>query len=405
MIHTHTLQNGLRIVHRPFPSEISYCGIVVGAGSRDEYPDELGMAHFVEHMLFKGTTKRKAHHIANRMENVGGELNAYTTKEETFYYVTFLEEYFSRATELLSDILFHSVFSPRQIEREREVILDEINSYHDTPSELIYDDFENLFYKGDDMGHYILGGPATLNAFGREQIMNFMERHYHPSEMVFFSFGKTAFEKVVLQVEKYFSAPNDPVHPKKGRTSPVRSIPFVEEVEKNTTQTHVMLGYPAFSLHHPRKYALYLLNNILGGGSLNSRLNVSLRENHGLAYLVESSVTLYSDSGFLSIYFACDPKQRGKCIRLIGKEIEKIKSKELTPMQLSLAKRQWKGQLGIASENNENSALALGKQFLHFHRYTPLEEIFTQIDTITSGQLQEVANEVFADTASGLIYY
>jgi len=405
MIRTHTLQNGLSIVHRAFPSEISYCGIVVGAGSRDEYPDEFGMAHFVEHMLFKGTTRRKAHHIANRMENVGGELNAYTTKEETFYYVTFLEEYFSRATELLSDILFHSVFSPRQIEREREVILDEINSYHDTPSELIYDDFENMFYKGHEMGHYILGESNTLQSFGREQILYFMERHYHPSEMVFFSFGKTDFEKVIRQVEKYFSVPSALMRPERRRMPPSQVIPYMEKARKNTTQTHVMLGYPAFSMHHSMKYTLYLLNNILGGGSLNSRLNASLREKHGLAYQVESNVTLYSDSGVLSTYFACDPKQREKCIRLIGKEIEKIKSKELTPMQLSLAKRQWKGQLGIASENNENSALTLGKQFLHFKRCTPLEEIFTKIDAITSGQLREVANEVFADAAYELIYY
>lgn len=405
MIQTHILPNGLRIVHHPFPSGISYCGIVVNAGSRDEYPDELGMAHFVEHMLFKGTTKRKAHHIANRMENVGGELNAYTTKEETFYYVTFLEEYFSRAAELLGDILFHSVFSPRQIEREREVILDEINSYHDSPSELIYDDFENLFYKGDDMGHYILGEPTTLHAFDREQILNFMERQYRPSEMVFFSFGKTAFEKVVLQVEKYFSAPNIPAHPKKGRTSSVRTLPFIEEVEKHTTQTHVMLAYPAFSIHHPMKYTLHLLNNILGGGSLNSRLNASLREKQGLAYLVESNVTSYSDSGLLSIYFACDPKQREKCIRLIGKEIERLKSAALTPMQLSLAKRQWKGQLGIAAENHENSALSLGKQLLHFQRYTSMEEIFNHIDAITADQVIELANQLFAVSPFGLIYY
>lgn len=404
MIHTHTLPNGLRIVHRYFPSEISYCGVVINAGTRDEYPGESGMAHFVEHMLFKGTAKRRAHHIANRMENVGGDLNAYTTKEETFYYATFLEDYFSRATELLSDILFHSVFSPRQIEREREVILDEINSYHDTPSELIYDDFENLFYRGHDMGHYILGEEETLTAFGKEQIQHFMSRQYHPSEMVFFSFGKTPFPRIVRQVERYFSLSHDQL-PRKMRTVPAPVVPFREEIQKNTTQTHVMLGYPAFSFHHPRKYALYLLNNMLGGGSLNSRLNASLREKHGLAYLVESSVTLYSDSGLLSIYFACDPKQRDKCIRLIGKEIEKMKSKELTPMQLSLAKRQWKGQLGIASENNENSALALGKQLLHFQRYTPLEEVFAHIDAITSSQLKEVANEVFADAASALIYY
>lgn len=404
MISTHTLPNGLRIIHRSFPSEISYCGIAVNAGTRDEYPNEWGMAHFVEHMLFKGTTKRKAHHIANRIEHVGGDLNAYTTKEETYFYATFLEEYFPRATELLSDILFHSTFSSRQIDREKEVILEEINSYHDSPSELIYDDFENLFYQGHDMGHYILGEEESLNSFNTESIRRFIWRQYHPSEMVFFSYGKTSFAKVVRQVEKYFSITSN-LTPRKERTAPTPTAPFQKSVEKNTSQTHVMLGYPAFSVHHPQKYTLYLLNNLLGGGSLNSRLNNSLREKHGLAYLVESNAILYSDSGLLSIYFACDQKQREKCIRLVNKEIEKLKTKELTSMQLSLAKRQWKGQLGIAAENNENNALSMGKQLLLFNSYTPIEEIFTQIDRITSAQLIEVANEIFVDTPSSLIFY
>jgi predicted Zn-dependent peptidase len=404
MISTHTLPNGLRIIHRSFPSEISYCGIAVNAGTRDEYPNEWGMAHFVEHMLFKGTTKRKAHHIANRMEHVGGDLNAYTTKEETYFYATFLEEYFPRATELLSDILFHSTFSSRQIDREKEVILEEISSYHDSPSELIYDDFENLFYQGHDMGHYILGEEESLNSFNTESIRRFIWRQYHPSEMVFFSYGKTSFAKVVRQVEKYFSITSN-LTPRKERTAPTPTAPFQKSVEKNTSQTHVMLGYPAFSVHHPQKYTLYLLNNLLGGGSLNSRLNNSLREKHGLAYLVESNAILYSDSGLLSIYFACDQKQREKCIRLVNKEIEKLKTKELTSMQLSLAKRQWKGQLGIAAENNENNALSMGKQLLLFNSYTPIEEIFTQIDRITSAQLIEVANEIFVDTPSSLIFY
>lgn len=404
MISTHTLPNGLRIIHRSFPSEISYCGVVVNTGTRDEYPNEWGMAHFVEHMLFKGTTKRKAHHIANRMEHVGGDLNAYTTKEETYFYATFLEEYFPRATELLSDILFHSTFTSRQIDREKEVILEEISSYHDSPSELIYDDFENLFYQGHDMGHYILGEEESLNSFNTESIRRFIWRQYHPSEMVFFSYGKTSFAKVVRQVEKYFSITSN-LTPRKERTAPTPTAPFQKSVEKNTSQTHVMLGYPAFSVHHPQKYTLYLLNNLLGGGSLNSRLNNSLREKHGLAYLVESNAILYSDSGLLSIYFACDQKQREKCIRLVNKEIEKLKTKELTSMQLSLAKRQWKGQLGIAAENNENNALSMGKQLLLFNSYTPIEEIFTQIDRITSAQLIEVANEIFVDTPSSLIFY
>lgn len=403
MVQTHTLSNGLRIIHRHFPSEISYCGVVVNTGTRDEYPGEYGMAHLVEHMLFKGTHKRKAHHIANRMENVGGELNAYTTKEETFFYSAFLEEYFSRAAELLSDILFHSEFAPHQIEREREVILDEINSYNDSPSELIYDDFENMVFTGHEIGHYVLGDPASLQSFDRESIVRFVKRQYQPKEMVFFSFGKTPFERVIRHVEQFFTVTPEIV-PVKERMVPRLFSPRTDHLSKNTAQSHVMMGRNTFSMHHPGKYALYLLNNILGGGNMSSRLNVSLREKHGLAYNVESSVTFYTDTGLFAIYFACDPKNRAQCIRLMLKEIDRIKETVLTPMQLSLAKRQWKGQLGIASENNENNALGMAKNYLHFNRYTSLDELFSTIDAITSREITEVANELFSSPLFELSY-
>lgn len=403
MVQTYRLSNGLRIIHRPSLSEISYCGIAVNTGTRDEYPDEFGMAHFVEHMLFKGTDKRKAHHIANRMENVGGDLNAYTTKEETFYYTTFLGEYFPRAVELLSDILFHSEFAPGQIAREREVILDEINAYHDIPSELIFDDFENMVFSRHDIGHYILGEPESLLSFNSDSIRRFVRRQYQPSEMVFFSTGKTSFEKVVYQMEKYFSFSPEP-STVKVRVAPGRFTPWTEKLKKNTSQSHVMLGYSTFGLHHPQKYALYMINNILGGGSMNSRLNVSLREKHGLVYNVESSITFYTDTGLFAVYFASDPKQKEKCIRLIRKEIKRLKEEELTPMQLSLAKRQWKGQMGIAMENSETRALSMAKNYLHFDRYTSLNEIFTRIDAVTSVQVKEVANEIFSSSPFELSY-
>lgn len=403
MIHTHTLSNGLRIIHNSFPSEISYCGIVVNTGSRDENPDEFGMAHFVEHMLFKGTTKRKAHHISNRMENVGGELNAYTTKEETFFYATFLEEFFPRATELLGDMLFHSVFPPHQLEREVAVVLDEINSYLDTPSDLIFDDFENMLFSGHAMGHSILGETETLLSFDREDILRFMKRQYALQEMVFFSFGKTPFEKVLRMAEKHFCATGGAMQQKK-RIQPVVAAPHTEKVARNTTQTHVMLGGDTFSMYHPHRYALFLMNNILGGGA-NSRLNTSLREKHGLAYQVESNFNLYTDNGLFSVYFACDPKYRDKCIRLVRKEILKMKETMLTPMQLALAKKQWKGQRGIEAESNEYSALSMAKQYLHFHYYTPLEEIFSRIEAVTPLQVQEVAQEIFATPSFELIYH
>ncbi len=402
-IYTHTLENGLRIIHRQFPSEISYCGIALNTGSRDEFHSEYGMAHFVEHMLFKGTKKRKAHHISNRMENVGGDLNAYTTKEETFIYSTFLKEYFPRAVELLSDIIFNSSFPDVQINREREVILDEIDSYADYPSELIYDDFENLIFANHDFGHYILGEPDTLNAFDNEMIKAFINRQYQTSEMVFFSFGKTPFSKVVKLLEKHFNIQQQQSE-RKVRVAPTLNSPVKKALEKNTTQTHVVLGWNTFSMFHPNRYVLYLLNNILGGGSLNSRLNRSLREKNGLVYNIESNISLYSDSGFYSIYFACDPKNRDKCLKLIKKEIKDIMENELTAMQLTVAKRQWKGQLGISAEINENNALSMAKNYLHHKRFIDLEEIFAQVDDITSGQIKKLAEELFSREWFELIY-
>lgn len=402
-IYTHKLENGLRIIHRQFPSEISYCGIAINTGARDEYKHEWGMAHFVEHMLFKGTKKRKAHHISNRMENVGGDLNAYTTKEETFIYSTFLKEYFPRAVELLSDIIFDSEFPQFQIEREREVVLDEIDSYDDNPSELIYDDFENLMFSGHDIGHYILGEPRTLNSFNTENVNSFVKRQYQASDLVFFSFGNTPFSKVLKLAEKHFNIKQEPAE-SKIRVAPSITTPVTSIIEKNTTQTHVVLGWNKYNMYHPNRYIVYLLNNILGGGSLNSRLSRSLREKNGLVYNIESNISLYSDTGFYSIYFACDPKNRDKCLRLINKELKSIMEKELSPMQLTVAKRQWKGQLGISAEMNENNALSMAKNYLHHNRFIDIDEVFLKVDSISAEQIKNVANELFSSAPFELIY-
>lgn len=402
-IYTHTLENGLRVIHRQFPSEISYCGVAINTGTRDEYSHEWGMAHFVEHMLFKGTKRRKAHHISNRMENVGGDLNAFTTKEETFIYSTFLKEYFPRAVELLGDIIFNSEFPQIQINREREVVLDEIDSYDDNPSELIYDDFENLMFSGHDIGHYILGEPHTLNSFNSDNVNSFVNRQYQTSKMVFFSFGKTPFSKVLKLTEKYFNIKQEPVEAK-NRVAPIITTPVTRIIDKNTTQTHVVLGWNKYNMYHPDRYVVYLLNSILGGGSLNSRLSRSLREKNGLVYNIESNITLYSDTGFYSIYFACDPKNKDKCLRLIKKELKSIMEKALTPMQLTVAKRQWKGQLGISAEMNENNALNMAKNYLHHKRFIDLEEVFSKVDAISAEQIKSVANELFSSEPFELIY-
>lgn len=409
--HTYKLSNGLRIIHRRFPTEISYCGIAVDTGTRDEYPSEYGMAHFVEHMLFKGTKRRRAHHIANRMENVGGDLTAYTTKEETFIYATFLSEYLPRAVELLSDIVLNSEFSPKQIDRECEVIIDEINSYEDSPAELIYDDFENLMFSGHDIGHNILGYPETLSNFTSDSLNSFVRRQYKLSEMVLFSFGKTSFSKIVKLAEKYFvqevtgsetegnNAPGI-----KERIAPVNLTPKTATFHKSIMQSHTIIGWNTADMYHPDKYILYLLNSILGGGSMNSRLNTALREKNGLVYNVESNLALYTDTGLFSIYFAGDPKNREKCLKLINKELTRVMETELTPMQLATAKRQWKGQLGIALENNENSTLSMAKNYLHFNTYSGIEEIFHKIDSITPAQIKEKSNELFSATPFKLLY-
>ncbi len=390
----YSLPNGLRIIHQPFPSEISYCGVAVNTGARDEFPVEHGMAHFVEHLLFKGTEKRKAHHVINRMENVGGELNAYTTKEETFIYATFLSEYFERAMELLSDVVFHSTFPENQVQKERDVILDEINSYLDSPSELIYDDFENLLFQHHEIGHYILGTTESLLNFDKKMIENFVQRQYHPSNMILFSFGKTPFAKVVRLCEKYLNTTISNPSKINKREKPAEILPQRLHVEKDTAQAHVMTGARTMNMFHPQRHSLYLLNYILGGGAINSRLNNSLREKHGLVYNVESNLTLYSDTGLFSVYFACDKKHVERCLKLIDKEMQKLRNVPLTPSQLITAKRQYKGQLGIASENNESVALRMAKNYLHFNRYHPLEEVFVKIDTVTSKELQELAEEL-----------
>lgn len=407
MVQTHTLSNGLRIIHRHYPSEISYCGIAVNTGTRDEYEGEHGMAHLVEHMFFKGTAKRQAHHIVNRMESVGGELNAYTSKEETFLYATLPGEYLGRAMELLGDIVFHSQFPARQIDKEREVVIDEILSYDDSPSELIFDDFENLVFSGHDLGHYILGDEKSLQSFDTDSMKRFVERQYRPDNMVFFSFGKDPFAKVIRLAEKYFTPmlpPMSEMVAPKLRIAPGALVPSKKTIEKETSQSHVVMGWPAFHMKHPRRFVLFMINHLLGGGSLNSRLIASLREKHGLVYHVESNLSLYSDTGLFTIYFASDPKSREKCIRLIAKEIEKMMTVELTSTQLMRIKRQWKGQMGIAAEHHENSVLAMGKSFLHFDRYMPLPDIYAQIDRITSQEIVQVATEIFTSPPFELSY-
>lgn len=400
----HTLSNGLRIIHEPSSSKVAYCGFAVDAGTRDEAENEQGMAHFVEYLIFKGTRKRKAWHILNRMENVGGDLNAYTNKEETVIYSAFLTEHFGRALELLADIVFHSTFPQNEIEKETEVIIDEIQSYEDTPSELIFDDFEDMIFRNHPLGRNILGRPDLLKKFRSEDAMAFTSRFYQPSNMVFFVLGDFNFQKIVRQVEKLL-VDLPLVTVENQRTIPPLYVPEQLVVHKETHQAHVMIGSRGYNAYDDKRTALYLLNNILGGPGMNSRLNVSLRERRGLVYTVESNLTSYTDTGAFCIYFGTDPEDVDTCLKLTYKELKRMRDVKMTSSQLMAAKKQLIGQIGVASDNNENNALGMAKTFLHYNKYESSESVFRRIEALTAEGLLEVANEMFAEEyLSTLIY-
>ena len=402
---THTLSNGLRIIHAPCPTNVAYCGYAVDAGTRDERPDEQGMAHFVEHTIFKGTEKRKAWHILNRMENVGGDLNAYTNKEETVVYSAFLKEHLPRAVELLSDIVFHSTFPQHEIEKEVEVIIDEIQSYDDSPSELIFDDFEELIFPNHPLGRNILGCPDQLRTFRSENAVNFVGRYYRPTNMVFFVLGDVDFKKVVRLVEKCTAdVPYSEVE-NYTRIAPNLYVPAHREVIKDTHQAHVMIGGRGYNAYDDRRTGLYLLNNILGGPGMNSRLNVSLREKRGLVYNVESNLTSYTDTGAFCIYFGSDLEDADYCQELVFKELKRMRDKALTTAQLAAAKKQIIGQIGVAGDSFENNSLDMAKCFLHYKRFEEKEEVFQRIQALTSSQLLEIANEVFSEDYLSILSY
>lgn len=400
----YTLRNGLRIIHEPSLSKVAYCGFAIDAGTRDEAENEQGMAHFVEHLIFKGTQKRKAWHILNRMENVGGDLNAYTNKEETVVYAAFLTEHFARALELLADIVFHSTFPQHEIEKETEVIIDEIQSYEDTPSELIFDDFEDMIFRDHPLGRNILGKPDLLRSFRTNDVLSFTNRFYQPGNMVFFVLGDLDFKKIVRLVEKYLSDITNVVVDNR-RVPPSLYAHEHLVVPKDTHQAHVMIGSRGYNAYDDKRTALYLLNNILGGPGMNSRLNVSLRERRGLVYNVESNLTSYTDTGAFCIYFGTDVDDMDTCLKLTYKELKRMREVKMTSSQLQAAKKQLIGQIGVASDNNENNALGMAKTFLHYRKYESPESVFQRIEALTAENLLEVANEMFAEEyLSTLIY-
>lgn len=399
-----TLKNGIRLIHLRAPNLVAHMGIIVGTGSRDESDHEHGMAHFIEHMVFKGTRKRKAYHILSRMEDVGGELNAYTTKEETCVFASFMKEDYGRAMELLEDILFHSIFNEKEIGREREVIIDEINSYFDSPGELIFDDFEEQLYKGQPIGRNILGSCESLSGFTKEGLLGFLSGNYPTDEMVICSVGDISFPRLKKGIEKYFGqVPFKSRNQKRTGILPYQSTN--QTLYKDTYQAHCIIGNLAYDLNDERRLGLHLLNNIIGGPGLNTRLNMTLREKNGYSYHTESHYSPYSDTGVLSVYFTGDKSKLERSKKLVMREFSKLREKKLGTLQLSRAKRQLLGQIAISAENHETLMLSMAKSYLVYNRFDDLAEIGDKIQKITASEIQEIANEVLDETKLSCLSY
>ena len=394
---TYTLENGLRIIHLPSNSQVVYCGYDVAAGTRNELSGEEGMAHFCEHMSFKGTARRNAIQIINAIEGLGGELNAFTNKEDTVYYAAISKEHFSEAVNVLTDIVFHSQYPQHEIDKEVEVICDEIESYNDSPAELIYDEFENLLFEGHPLGHNILGNAEQLRTYTTADALRFVNRNYRPEKMVFFVYGDIDFKRLCKNLERLTPEASHTSASEPASAAHVRqkNAQFIEQ-NRSTHQAHVMIGCQAYAYTDPRRMTLYLLNNILGGPGMNARLNLSLRERHGLVYTVESTMAAYSDTGIWSIYFGCDHHDVNRCCKLVRHELDRLMQKPLTSQQLIAAKRQLKGQLAIACDNREQFALDFGRSYLHHGHERDLETLYQRIDAITAEELQTVPCDLFA---------
>ena len=414
-----TLNNGLRVVYAPSPTNTVYLGLALDAGTRDEKDGESGMAHFAEHLSFKGTDRRTSRQIITYMESVGGDLNAFTGKEETVYYCTCQKEHFSRAMDLLFDVVFHSKYPQEEMDKEVEVVIDEIESYNDSPSELIYDDFEAMLFQGHPLGRSILGNAERLRAYKTEDVQNYTSRLYVPSNAVLFVYGNVSEKEIMKQIKHALPTDIGPTGPtplplhkggeynvllmghksvvttpspcgRVGEGSGVRSI-----IHKDTHQAHIMMGARAFGGTHPKHLALFLANNILGGPGLSSRLNLALREKRGLVYTVESTLTTYTDTGVWAIYFGCDHHDAEKCKRIVKRELQRLCDAPLSEKALNAAKRQIIGQIALSYDNFESVAIGMGKRMLHYGRTQTKEQFIARIQALTAEQVWDAAREVF----------
>ena len=400
----HQLPNGLRIVFQPVQATVGHVALLINTGSRDELENEQGMAHFIEHNLFKGTKKRKAYHILSRLDDVGGELNAYTTKEETIIHTSFLQEYLDRSMELIADILVNSTFPEKELKKEKDVIRDEIHSYADSPSEQIFDDFENLIFANHPMGRSILGTEESLDSFTRKMILAFISRNYHPESMVLSIAGDFKWNGLLRMVEKYFN------HlPFSGDLSPRKALspykPTVAEEQKEIMQTHAILGNRAYSMHNEAFTGMVLLNNLLGGPGMNSRLNLNIREKYGFAYNIESFYSAYTDCGIFGIYIGTHKGTINRSLELIRKELRQLREKKLGTIQLHKAQKQLMGQVALSQENNLSLALALGRSLLHYNRIDTIEDVYQKIMALAAEDLIAIANQIFEPDQLSLLTF
>ncbi|MCP9769678.1 insulinase family protein [Lacihabitans sp. LS3-19] len=401
----YTLPNGIRIAHKNVPNtKIVHCGIMLDIGSRDERPDQAGLAHFWEHMAFKGTQKRKAYHIINSLEAVGGELNAYTTKEKICFYASVLDSYFEKAVDLLTDITFNSVFPEKQLEVERGVILEEMSMYLDSPEDAIQDEFDTVVFPNHSLGVNILGTTESVKGFKREDFQKFIDENLDTEKIIVSIVGNLDFKKVVRVVEKFLR--DIPLkRTSRIRTSPIEYTATKQILEKNNNQAHVAIGRPSFALNHPNRLPFFALVNLLGGPGMNSRFNLSLREKYGLVYQIEAGFTSYYDSGMFAVFFGTDPQNLNKTLKLVDKELLNLKNKSLGFIQLKTLKEQLKGQLAMSEESKQGFMLMMAKSLLDLDKVEPLSKIFSDIDNITNAKLSDLANEMFdANHLSTLIY-
>ena len=400
-----TLDNGLKVIHQPVSGPASHCGFIVNTGTRDEELNQYGMAHFIEHCLFKGTHNRKAFHILSRLDAVGGEINAYTSKEDTVLHASFLGKHYERAIELLSDILFNSTFPEKEIVKEKLIIIDEIYSYLDSPSEQIFDDFEDVIFKDHQLGHNILGTSEQLKKYKRKDLVEFYDQHYVLSNMVFSSVGNISPQKLERLLNKHIGQIG--LREKKENRIPFTEYKAVHSIQEKEAahQAHYLLGNIAYSFNDKKRRPMILLNNILGGPAMNSRLNLNVSEKYGFAYNLESNYTTYSDIGYFNVYLGTEKKSLDKAHKLIIKELRKLKEQKLGIRQMHMAKQQIMGQIALSQESGSNQMIALGKSLLSFGKVDTIEDIYNKIENITAEQLQEIANEVFDESKMSSLTY